>query len=131
MEKGAFNGFSQEPTDFYTVYRNLFTTLDEEEELEEQVGTTHRARPGFGDAESSKEDVYTFYSYWEAFSTLKQFAYVDVYDARQAPNRRIKRLIEADNQKARDKERRKFNDKVRDLLTFCKSKDPRWILFQK
>ena len=82
MEKGAFNGFNQEPTDFYTVYRNLFATLDEEEELEEQVGTTHRTRPGFGDAESSKEDVYTFYSQWEAFSTLKQFAYVDVYDAR-------------------------------------------------
>jgi len=35
MEKGAFNGFNQEPTDFYTVYRNLFATLDEEEELEE------------------------------------------------------------------------------------------------
>jgi DnaJ family protein A protein 5 len=65
--------------------------------MEEQVGVTHEPAPRFGDARASKEQVYAFYKYWEGFSTIKQFAYVDEYDARQAPNRRIKRLIEADN----------------------------------
>lgn len=60
---------------------------------------------------------------------MKQFAYVDEYDSRQAPNRRIKRLIEADNQKARNKERGKFNDKIRDLLYHMKQKDLRYQQF--
>lgn len=54
---------------------------------------------------------------------MKQFAYVDEYDPRQAPNRRIKRLIEADNNKARSKERNKYLDKMRELLTWMKQKD--------
>ncbi len=67
-----------------------------------------------------REDLLAFYKHWENFATLKQFAYVDEYDPNQAPNRRIKRLIEADNQKARNKERARFNDKMRELLTWLK-----------
>lgn len=67
-----------------------------------------------------------FYQHWDNFSTLKQFAYVDEYDPNQAPNRRIKRLIEADNQRARAKERTRFNDKLRDLVQWLKQKDQRW-----
>jgi DnaJ family protein A protein 5 len=93
--------------------------------MEEEVGVEHRSAPSFGDAYSSKEDVYAFYKFWENFTTIKQFAYVDEYDSRQAPNRRIKRLIEADNQKARNKERGKFNDTMRSLLSFIKNKDHR------
>jgi len=51
----------------------------------------------FGDSMATKDEVYAFYKYWENFTTIKQFAYVDPYDPRQAPNRRIKRLIENDN----------------------------------
>ena len=88
--------------------------------MEEQVGVVHKKAPLFGNAQSSKEEVYAFYKHWETFTTGKQFAYVDEYDPRQAPNRRIKRLIEADNQKARNKERGRFNDKMRDLLYWMK-----------
>ena len=88
--------------------------------MEEEVGKEHKSAPNFGDAYSSKEEVYTFYKFWENFTTIKQFAYVDEYDARQAPNRRIKRLIENDNQKARNKERSKFNDKMRELIAFMR-----------
>ena len=82
MEKGAFSGYTVEPTDFYTVFTRLFKSLDEEEELEEQVGSEHQYRPFFGDASSSKEAVYEFYRVWDSFFTLKQFTYVDLYDAR-------------------------------------------------
>ena len=52
-----------------------------------------------------------------------------MYDPRDAPNRRIKRLIENDNNKARNKEKNAFNDKVRDLLSHVQRKDPRWEAF--
>ena len=80
--------------------------------MEEEVGQEHQAAPRFGDAQSTKEEVYAFYRYWDFFYTNKQFTFVDLYDPRQAPNRRIQRLIEADNQKERNKERKRFNDKL-------------------
>ena len=55
---------------------------------------------------------------------------MDVYDVREAPNRRIKRLIENDNKKERTKERVKFNDKLIDLVYFVQKKDPRWDRFK-
>lgn len=77
----------------------------------------------FGDSMASKEEVFTFYKYWENFTTIKQFAYVDPYDPRQAPNRRIKRLIENDNKKERYKVRTRFNDKLHELVAYIKTKD--------
>lgn len=93
--------------------------------MEEEVGTKHKEAPRFGDAESNKEEVYAFYKHWETFATNKQFAYVDPYDPRQAPNRRVKRLIEAENQKERNKERNRFNAKVRELIAHIRQKDSR------
>ena len=94
--------------------------------MEEEVGHKHSAAPKLGDESSPKEDVFAFYKYWSCFSTLKQFAYVDVYDVREAPNRRIKRLIENDNKRERNKERAKFNDKVHDLVAHMKKHDIRY-----
>lgn len=72
--------------------------------MEEDVSVEHHDSPGFGDENTNKEDVYAFYKFWENFTTLKQFAYVDQYNPNEAPNRRIKRLIEAENLKERKKE---------------------------
>ena len=94
------------------------------------MGTTHHANAEFGDENSTKEEVYEFYRDWSGFSSIKKFAYVDVYDPRDAPNRRIKRLIDLDNNKARNRERNKFNDKVADLIEHVKKLDPRYKAFQ-
>jgi len=75
--------------EFYSVYNKLFQTLDHEEEQEEEVGTKHVYAPLFGDASTSKEQVYAFYQFWDYFATSKQFTFADLYDPRQAPNRRI------------------------------------------
>ena len=56
---------------------------------------------------------------------------MDKYNPAEAPNRRIKRLIEQENKKERYKERTKFNDKLRDLLSYIKNKDPRIERFAK
>jgi hypothetical protein len=39
--------------------------------MEEEVGKEHKSAPNFGDAYSSKEEVYTFYKFWENFTTIK------------------------------------------------------------
>ena len=121
---------SEHGLDFYTVYGELFAKLDKEEEDEEEVGVEHRSASLFGDENSTKEEVYAFYKEWESFSSLKKFTYVDEYDPREAPNRRIKRLIENDNNRARARERTKFNDRVHDLVMHVRSKDPRYEAFQ-
>lgn len=133
FKNNIFAGFAktEHGSDFYSVYGGLFKQMDDEEELEEEVGTTHYAAAPFGDENSTKEEVYKFFKDWEGFSSIKKFAFVDVYDPRDAPNRRIKRLIENDNNRARNRERNKFNDKVRELLEHVKRQDPRWTAFQE
>ena len=132
FESNCFAGFvkTEHGSDFYSVFGELFAKLDKEEEDEEEVGTQHHTAEPFGDENSTKEEVYAFYKDWEGFTSIKKFAYVDEYDPRDAPNRRIKRLIENDNNRARNRERNKFNDKVRDLLEHVKGKDPRWKKYQ-
>lgn len=86
--------------------------------------------PRFGDPDSSQEDVFRFYDQWKYFTTGKQFAYADVYDPKEAPNRRVKRLIEAENKKERQKERVAFNEMVRELVSQIMEKDYRYRKFQ-
>lgn len=74
--------------------------------------------------------MYAFYSYWQYFSTLKQFAYADVYNPNQAPNRRIKRIIENENLKERAKERKLFNDEIIKLVEYVRKRDPRYQRFR-
>ena len=128
----VFAGFmkSEHGLDFYTVYGELFTKLDKEEEEEEEIGVQHDDMAPFGDENSTKEEVYNFYKDWLSFASAKKFTYVDIYDPREAPNRRIKRLIENDNNRARNRERTKFNDRVKDLVEHVRNKDPRWESYQ-
>ena len=115
FSNNIFAGFERNEdhrTDFFSVYGELFEKIDKEEETEGEIDPKDCApMPKFGDEHSSKEEVYKFYKVWGSFSTTKQFTYVDVYDPRDAPNRRIKRFIENDNKKERVKERNKFNEK--------------------
>ena len=94
--------------------------------MEEEVGKKHEPAAPFGECDASKEVVYAFYKDWSSFATIKLFTYVDVYDPNDAPNRRIRRLIDADNRKERNKERRKFDDKIRDLIEHIRQRDPRY-----
>ena len=114
---------------FFDVYDELFKKLDKEEELEEEVGVKHIDSKFFGNHLACAEDVFAFYDDWKFFSTSKKFAYADAYNPAEAPNRRIKRLIEAENKKERQKERVSFNDAVRELVEQLKSKDPRYKKF--
>lgn len=54
-----------------------------------------------------------FYGYWESYCTAKSYVWVEKYDTREAPNRQVRRLMEQDNKKLRDKAKKERNEQVR------------------
>ena len=126
----CYSGFDASAKDnFFKVYDQLFQTLDKEEELEEEVGVKHHVAARFGEHYACAEDVFAFYEDWKFFTTCKQFTYADLYNPKEAPNRRVKRIIEMENKKERTKERNKFNEMVRELVLKIQDKDPRYKKF--
>jgi len=131
FSNSCYSGFSDKKEDnFYRVYGELFRQMDREEEKEEEVGEDHYELPLFGDADSTAEQVFRFYGEWQHFSTKKKFSYADKYNPNTAPNRRIKRLIDTENKKERQAERKEFNDTVIKLLEYVQKRDPRYQKFK-
>lgn len=118
----AYIGFSENSNGFYPVFRNAFATLAEEENTD---------APGFGNADSSWEEVNAFYAYWTCFKTNRSFAYADIYRLKDAPNAMYRRAMKQDNEKARQKVEREFVAQVRELASYVKKRDPRVIKHMK
>ncbi|KAJ3997840.1 DnaJ domain-containing protein [Lentinula boryana] len=124
--------FSDEDDGFYAIYRSLFVRLEAEEKL---VSDDEVYLPSFGYsnwpwAPQSKEEnstaARTFYNAWINFATAKDFAWSDSWNLSEAPDRRVRRLMEKDNKKAREDARRDFNDTIRSLAKFLRKRDPRY-----
>ena len=139
--------FSDSSTSFFGTYRRLFERLAEEDMVAAPYpGETHtgdlaapwrddqRMYPSFGhpttDYTSGTEPVRLFYQFWTQFSSRKSFAWKDQHDLRDAPDRRVKRLMEKDNKRARDAARKEYNDAIRGLASFIRRRDPRHKAFQ-
>ncbi len=126
-----FNGkmdFSDASTGFYSVLRDTFATLAHEEEIackwEELDSIVY---PSFGYANDDYDIVVKpFYAAWNGFATKKSFSWKDVYRYPDAPDRRVRRLMEKENNRFREEGIREFNDAVRSLLAFVKKRDPRF-----
>ncbi|KAI0077259.1 DnaJ-domain-containing protein [Panus rudis PR-1116 ss-1] len=127
-----YSGFDDGPNSFFTIYRNLFDRLAQEENqfLDESV-----TFPSFGYStwpwtEPSKAEAdkaaRAFYNYWLHFVTAKDFSWVEFWHSNEAPERRIRRLMEKENKKARDDARKEYNETIRDLVTFIRKRDPRY-----
>lgn len=78
---------------FFTLYRNLFSRLTQEENM-----LSDAEYPQFGYSTWSwtslttpSEAVKNFYNAWLNFSTLKEFMWMDLYNTVDAPDRRIRR----------------------------------------
>lgn len=57
--------------------------------------------------------VAAFYAYWSNYSTAKSYVWAEKYDTREAPSRPIRRAMEQENKKLRDKARKERNEEVR------------------
>lgn len=127
-----FNGkmdFSDSKTGFYGVLRDTFATLANEEEVaSEWEGLNPIVYPSFGYANDDYDTVIKpFYAAWNSFATKKSFTWKDVYRYPDAPDRRVRRLMEKENKRIREEGIREFNDAVRSLIAFVRKRDPRFI----
>ncbi|CAK9302635.1 unnamed protein product [Gordionus sp. m RMFG-2023] len=125
----CFKGFNDGPQGFYTVYRKVFTEIGAEDlpyHKDESIDSDFII-PTFGYSDSSYENaVGPFYSFWEAYSTLKTFSWLtDIGAIKNAPNRRVARMIEKENEKICKNARKQRNEEVRELIQFVKKRDPR------
>ncbi|KAL8735666.1 MAG: hypothetical protein Q9166_000835 [cf. Caloplaca sp. 2 TL-2023] len=124
----ACRDFSNSYSSFYSTLREAFKTLAKEEELAcEWQDIDPIVYPGFGDADDDYNSrVRSFYAAWSNFATKKTFSWMDIYRYSDAPDRRVRRLMEKENKRLREDAAREFNDAVRSLVAFVKRRDPRF-----
>lgn len=129
----AFSAFDNGPKGFYTVFRTLFQRIHSQEEAA-AAGSGNDAdskaaavppAPEFGNLESSDSEVKVFYRYWGSFQTVKDFAWLDLHDPQAGTGRNMRRLLEAENNKARKAGKVAFVREVRNLADWVKSQDKR------
>ena len=135
---GCYDGYDDHnPDNFYSVYTECFESIYNGEkdgfvsegkiDLDD-MHNAHLSEVSFGNSQSIWEEVSAFYNSWEAFSSCLSFAWVDVYhlnDMREAPNRRIRRLMEDGNRKKRKAAKKERVEEVIALVRFVKKRDPR------
>lgn len=128
---GRFNSrvpFNDSPSGFFAILDVTFGQLALEEtaacDWEDQDPVDY---PPFGAAGDGHDDTAKpFYAVWSNFATSKSFAWKDKWRLSDAPDRRVRRLMEKENKKLRDDAVRDFNDAVRSLVAFVKKRDPRY-----
>ena len=128
---GCFRGYGDDEGGFYAVYQSVFQKIYEGEEQgtrsngDGSSSSLDYLSTDFGTSESDWSDVAAFYRGWESFTSGLNFAWADLYDIKDAPNRRVRRLMEDENRKARKNAKRARNDDVLALVRFVKKRDPR------
>ncbi|KAH6614791.1 hypothetical protein B0J18DRAFT_469867 [Chaetomium sp. MPI-SDFR-AT-0129] len=117
------------PKGFFGVLNELFDQLAAEEIAAcDWTGLAPTEYPTFGKADDSYNAVAKqFYQAWSGFSTKKSFSWRDKYRLQDAPDRRVRRLMEKENKKFREEGIREFNDSVQSLIAFVKKRDPRYV----
>lgn len=120
--------FSDSPSGFFGGLRDIFDQIATDEGIAcRWDGSEPVDYPSFGAKEDSYEEVVRpFYAVWTSFSTKKSFSWMDKYKYSEAPDRRIRRLMEKENKKMREDGVREYNDAVRSLVAFVKKRDPRY-----
>ncbi|KAF6757089.1 DnaJ-domain-containing protein [Ephemerocybe angulata] len=138
FDASIYKGYDDGADSFFTIYRNLFERLASEENMI-NPGAEY---PSFGyskwpwstemkkrtDADGAARE---FYTVWTNFGSEKEFTWVEQWKLAEAPDRRVRRLMEKDNKKARDDARREYNDTVRSLAKFVRKRDPRFQKHQR
>lgn len=125
-----WSGFDDGDGSFFSIYRNLFARLAAEEGLissDVEYPSLGYSTWGWAAVDSGGGDhtARTFYTVWINFATAKDFTWFEQWNTSEAPDRRVRRLMEKDNKKAREDARRDYNDTVRSLAKFVRKRDPR------
>ncbi|XP_076462361.1 dnaJ homolog subfamily C member 21-like [Babylonia areolata] len=122
----CYSGFGDDEKGFYTVYREVFKTVSAEDYEFMDDKDSDNSFPEFGDSKSDYDEVVKpFYDFWHAFCTAKSYVWMEEYDTREAPDRRTRRLMEAENKKKRDAAKKERNEEIRALVAFVRKRDKR------
>ncbi|KAI1751137.1 DnaJ domain-containing protein [Xylaria castorea] len=116
------------PNSFFTILRETFDRLAEGEyAAADWEGLAPTEYPSFGESVDDDTIAKAFYSRWSNFSTRLGFSWKDKWRLSDAPDRRVRRLMEKENKKLREDAIREFNDAVRSLVIFVRKRDPRYV----
>ncbi|KAL9038838.1 MAG: hypothetical protein Q9214_005124, partial [Letrouitia sp. 1 TL-2023] len=120
--------YSDSITGFFSTLRELFDKLAQEENFATEYQDLDQPfYPSFGQSgDELVPTVRSFYAVWTSFSTKKTFSWKEVYRYSEAPDRRVRRMMEKENKRFREEGVREFNDAVRSLVAFVKKRDPRF-----
>ncbi|KAI0893223.1 DnaJ-domain-containing protein [Annulohypoxylon nitens] len=128
---GRFNKrvpFDDSSHGFFTILQDTFDRIAQGEiAASEWDGESSMLYPPFGTSEDDDTVAKAFYGSWSKFSTKLGFAWKDKWRLSDAPDRRVRRLMEKENKKFREDGIREFNDAVRSLVAFVRKRDPRYI----
>lgn len=70
--------------------------------------------PGFGTADSDYDDIVgPFYSFWLSYCTPRSYVWLEKHDTREAGDRYVRRVMEKENKKMRDKAKKERNEEIR------------------
>lgn len=120
----VYCGYGDDEQGFYAVYTNAFRIIAKEDA--EFATDEDLEVPEFGTSSSDYEEVVQpFYAFWQSYSTFKSYVWLEKYNIREAPNRRVQRLMEKDNKKIRDAAKKERNEEVRALVKFVRKRDKR------
>ncbi|XP_054756276.2 dnaJ homolog subfamily C member 21-like [Lytechinus pictus] len=126
MTPTAYTGFGDDDKSYYSVYRDVFAKIADEDIRYMEDKDMDTDIPCFGESQSSYEEVvHAFYAYWQSYRTSRSFVWVEEFDTREAPNRRVARLIEKENKKKREAAKKEWNQQVQLLVSYVKKKDKR------
>ncbi|KIX01132.1 uncharacterized protein Z518_10198 [Rhinocladiella mackenziei CBS 650.93] len=125
-----FNGrleYTDAPNGFYGGLNDFFKQLAKEEDIARRWENQEPMEyPEFGFENDDYGDVVRpFYAAWNGFATKKSYAWKDQYRVSDAPDRRIRRLMEKENKKLREDAIQEYNEAVRSLVAFVRKRDPR------
>ncbi|CAG2217854.1 DNAJA5 [Mytilus edulis] len=128
----CFSGYNDDEKGFYAVYTEVFRVIAEEDKTFMDDDEEYEEHPEFGDSKSVYEEIVApFYGFWESYCTAKSYVWVEKYDTREAPDRRCRRLMEAENKKLRDAAKKNRNEEVRELVKYVRKRDPRVKAYKK
>ena len=124
----AFSAFDDSSKGFYSVFSTLFSALHSQEEAAAEASTEKlpvAPAPIFGASDASDSVFKEFYVHWTSFQTVKDFAWLDKHDPQSGTGRHMRRVLEAENGKARKVGKLAFVKEVRSLVEWVRSQDPR------
>lgn len=124
MHPGCYSGYHNEEGGFFKVYGKVINDIVQCELKQDE--TLIDLPTDFGTPDSDWSLVLNFYQQWESFQSALNFAWEDKFNVMEdAPNRRVRRLMEDENKKARRTAKKTYNQDILTLVAFIKRRDPR------